>query len=137
MKDVPKDARKRNVTGPAECQFCADTGYATVQTRTVMSAWALARKPPNADGSMPHEGVFEEVAPCPFCEAGFREEFPVPRADNKRATSPPWRDGYWQGREPVEIEAVGSGSPLSQAENARRMRELAERMAQVTRPMPE
>ncbi len=90
---------------------------------------------------MPHAATFEQSAPCPFCEAGFREEFPIPKADNKRPTTPPWGpEGFWRGRDPMESEiqpAYPKGfAPLPIEENARRMRELNEKARNIGRKMP-
>ena len=130
MKPVPRDSRTNNTgTGKYErCDFCADGGY--VQAGSSFSRWL------RPDGTV--DAVeYLEYAPCPYCLAGYREEFPVPGTNNKQPTRTPWgEDGYWQGRDTADLERL-SGVPLPPAENARRMRELAERMGAIVKEMPE
>lgn len=142
MKPLPKEARNKNVTGNHPCRWCEDTGYVVVGSRVEKSAWVMSRKRLNANDAIPHEGTFEEYAPCPYCEAGFREEFPVPKADNKRPTKPPWgEEGFWRGRDPMEAEIQPARPhgfvPLPIEENTRRMRELTAKMETIVKPMPE
>ncbi len=110
MKPIGKEARITNVTGSAFCRWCGGDGYVHVSSRPFKSAWNMTREKPNSGGSMPYEGAsYAEHAPCPFCEAGFREEFPVPKSTNKHPTKPPWgEDGYWKGREPVDLKPMYS-----------------------------
>lgn len=108
MKTLGKDERTANITDRECCRYCADDGLVVVQTR----------------------GPFEEMGPCPFCQQGYLLEFGDPGQSSKRE----WPNGFWQGRPPtgiVPLEEEGS-RPLSQEENARRMRELMARMVGVT-----
>lgn len=139
MKQLPKEARNQNVTGRQECRWCGDIGYVTVYTRIVKSAWVMSRTRPNGDGTLPHDGIQEEAGPCPYCEAGFREEFPVPKDGNRHPTKPPWgEDGFWQGRDVVDIDPVypKGFSPLPLEENIVRIRELRAKMDKIGRRMP-
>jgi hypothetical protein len=81
---------------------------------------------------------YEEEGPCPMCQIGYRVEFP-PASERLLDPRPgPWgRDGYWRGRDAFDVnplEKPGS-KPLPKPENARRMRELAERVAGIGRPL--
>jgi hypothetical protein len=138
VKPVPNESRHKNVTGEETCRWCADTGYVVVLLRPAKaSLWAQQR------GIQP-SGFYEELAPCPYCEAGFREEFPQPGAKNKHPTSSPWRkDGYW-ARQSAEFDAPEPQAmygrpfePLPAEENKRRMLELAEQISAIGRPMEE
>lgn len=138
MKPLAQEARNKNVSGNEFCRWCGDHGYVTVFTRSVKSAWTMQRTRPNADGTSPHDGVEEEYGPCPCCEAGFREEFPVPRDTNKHPTKPPWKDGFWQGREVVDLMPMYPKGllPVTVEESARQMRMLREKADKIGRKMP-
>lgn len=143
MKPIPNESRSKNVTGSATCRWCGDDGYVVAFMRPLGQSWSeLSARLGNPNsvprGSkknphwLPEEQFFEEMAPCPYCEAGYREEFPVPKSSNAHPTSPPWGpDGFWAPRDYVEIQPLYPKGfhPLSRDENSRRWRELRANIA--------
>lgn len=83
-------------------------------------------------------GDFEEWGPCPKCPAGKLLEFPMPD-DKGRTRMGPWGiGGYWQGREELVMQLRPMHSetkPLPHSENARRSKELFERLRGVGKEM--
>ena len=79
-------------------------------------------------------GEFEEMGPCPKCPAGKLVEFPMPDAKGGTRLGPWGIGGFWQGRESLQVQLRPiheDTKPLPHSENARRMRELLERMGDV------
>lgn len=74
----------------------------------------------------------DQMAPCPYCEVGFRAEFGK-RVDGRGAWG---SDGYWRGRQTGGLERLGRYEPLPVAENRSRLRALAARVAELTRDLP-
>ena len=79
-------------------------------------------------------GEFEEMGPCPKCPAGKLIEFPMPDAKGRTVMGPWGVGGYWQGRSELEVQLSPRHTetkPLPHSENARRMKELMERLRAV------
>ncbi len=112
--------RTRNAPGPEHCEYCADIGWVVFDTGVPEELWPVYRAAAKVIYG-------ESYGPCPMCERGGLVEFPV--ADKHGvARRPPWgADGFWRGRMPQLVPLPSRDKPLPQAENARRMRELAGR----------
>ncbi len=114
--------RFANVTGHATCPHCID-GLALVQTRP---ATASIVRPHGRLERREASGDYEEYGPCPWCELGFKVEFPVEKQDRT------WKLGYWQGRPGVVVDPPPVDPPaLSGAENLLRTRLLERRYEMV------
>ena len=83
-------------------------------------------------------GDADEMGPCPKCPAGKLIEFPMPD-DKGRTRLGPWGiGGFWQGRTELEVQlrpVHTETKPLPFSENARRGKELLERMRGVGKGM--
>lgn len=148
MNEVRYEDRYANWDGNDRCCYCLDTGLVTVALRDptpatinragkpVQMMTALERA--QAAGASEAGLRYEEEGPCPMCQIGYRVEFPAP---SERVPDPgpgPWgRDGYWRGRDVFDVTPLESPSskPLPKPENAKKMRELAERMSGVGKSM--
>lgn len=106
------EQRIRNISANQRCHWCID-GLAEIGTR------------PEGHGHAPM------YAPCPYCEAGARLEFPT-KAKAR------WPNGYWQGRDPAgEITPPPrQGTPLPTAMGARLSREMVARLGRRRDPTP-
>lgn len=116
MKPLPLAARTHNRTQRDFCRWCGNDGIVVAQTRNAQAgAWAIER------GIHPPAGsVYEEMAPCPYCELGFKLEF-----QEKGVWAP---DGFWRGRDEVDLiplHPTGQPQPLPLGEARTRARELA------------
>lgn len=136
MKAIPYEARTKNVDGHDDCRWCASDGYVTVAIRPAAGSPVRPECKPRTG-----YGAYDEMAPCPFCQAGYREEFPVPRPGNPRPTKPPWGDdGYWRGRDVGEVVTPlypAGSKPLSKDENRRRWRDdLGSVLGRVAKDIP-
>jgi hypothetical protein len=71
------------------------------------------------------------MAPCPYCESGYREEFPK-QDGNHRPTKVPWYDGFWSQKESEDINLEPlyphGRTELPVEENRAKMEELMERV---------
>jgi hypothetical protein len=120
--------RFANVTGHAVCPHCVD-GLALVQTRP---ATASIVRPHGRLERREAQGSYEEYGPCPWCELGFKVEYP----EEKHARA--WPLGYWQGRPPVVVDPPPANpEPLSVAENALRLKLLERRYEMVAQGVSE
>jgi hypothetical protein len=132
VKLIPNEARSKNVTRHDFCSWCADTGYVVANRRpAVASAWMKKRE-------LQADGWYEEVAPCPYCEAGYREEFPEPAPSNKYPSKTLWGpDGYWRGIESADLDPLyrPRSAPLSRQENRGRWAELAVKVGFIAKPL--
>lgn len=100
--------RTRNLTGRDRCETCDNGGWVTV---------AFQPRP-----------FGEEMGPCPHCERGYAIE--TGESGSKR-----WPDGFWASRtNPLELEKLAPGAPMSKAEAAVKMDELMGRLG--FRPVP-
>lgn len=81
--DMSGLGRTQNVSQDEHCRYCCGTGVKSGMG-WVFVGWS---------------GVgTEQLAPCPFCEAGFAVEFP-------EGGKGPWgADGFWQGRSTAGVE---------------------------------
>lgn len=132
MKPLPKEARTKNVSEHEFCRWCGDSAWVVARLRPAVSGYWSKKRGIQANG------WYEELAPCPYCESGYREEFPEPSSKNPHPSKPPWDSrGYWRDVDEIELEPVfPSGfKPLSAEENARRMRDLMGRMGAIGREM--
>lgn len=84
MKPLPAEARIANITSKPDwnkhvalCKHCGDTGAVTAMLRRY------------------GEDFIEELAPCPYCQLGYRLEH-----------SHYGTEGYWQGREAYDIKPL-------------------------------
>ncbi len=132
MKAIPVEARTQNVgDNSAFCRWCADTGYVTVSLRPSTQPTPKRPKP---------VGYYEEMAPCPYCVAGYREEFPVPKQGNSRPTKPTWGDdGYWRGQELGDFQPLypqGTRVNMTREENLEQAAKILAVMPGVLRDMP-
>lgn len=120
MQQVPLEARTQNRSRDERCRYCRDTGQVVAATRPASPALVRGKLIQPAGGA-----EFEEMGPCPFCETGFYLEFP-------KAGEGPWgRDGYWQGRPGSDLRIEEEHTlPLPPAEQARRARELIDRLSE-------
>lgn len=101
MRYLPFEEREfKNYTQDVNCPHCVD--YLVVY---------MIQQPPYG----------EEMAPCPYCERGYRLEFGYGKSrDGKefRSANPPWgAEGFWRGREvPVPPESrlgyLGQRQPI-------------------------
>ena len=133
MKALPIEARTKNVGAGAEfCRWCGNDGYVTVNVRPAERATIRPNRDP--------EGGYDEVAPCPYCQAGYREEFPVPKTGNAHPTKTPWgADGYWRGAETATLQPLYAKGfhPLTKEENRQRWRdELGPVIGKIPKEIP-
>lgn len=107
--------RTKNLTERAACNYCRETGY------------VIAEGP---------AGDYDcAYAPCPFCEIGYREEFPDLTEKKAHKIRPPWdpEKGYWQGRSIsyLEPECRGSSYSLPPAEQRAQLRAMGEKLGWI------
>lgn len=118
MKSLPYEARTKNVGAKDFCRWCANDGYVVVALRAAEPMAPLPQCKP--------VGEYEEMAPCPYCQAGYREEFPTPASDNSKPVTAPWGpDGFWRGQDLVDLVPLypSGGVLLSREENRQKWRD--------------
>lgn len=125
MKSIQWDDRRKNLghfvanprnktraaLGLQDCPTCANSGFVVVLRRPT--------EPCVIRPKCQHEGDYEEMGPCPYCQAGHTIEFPVEGTGM-------WPDGYWAHQQSIELEQAYkfTNEPLSIEENRRRWREF-------------
>lgn len=94
------EGRIQNMTSDRVCHSCDNDSLGWVQV-----GWGKSGT--------------DQMAPCPFCEAGRVIEFP------SKGVGPWGRDGFWRGRDPhTMIEPNRSKQPLPVRENLLRAKLL-------------
>lgn len=111
--------RTKNLSEHATCAYCRETGY-------------VVNEGPDGKG---YDCI---VAPCPFCEAGAREEFPTVDANDRSKIRPPWDPikGYWQGRSLAHLdpERKGAEITLSAEEQKQHLAAMGRTLGWLQRP---
>lgn len=105
MKPIPFESRTKNQTERDFCRWCGNDGVVVAAVRPVtQTAWAKTRaekktrSEAGATFTPPDGAVYEEMAPCPYCEVGYKLEF--------QKDSPWFPDGYWRGRDQVDLQPL-------------------------------
>ncbi len=116
--------RFQNVSGHEHCPHCIDglalVGFRAAAGVIVVPHGRVMRKDPVEDAR------YEEYAPCPWCEKGFKAEWP--NETRQRV----WKGGYWQGRPPVvEDPPAAEPKPLPARENQLRLKLLLNRYERI------
>lgn len=114
--------RTKNISGRESCAYCRETGFVV------------------AEG--PDENGYDcAYAPCPFCEAGYREEFPEVNANEKHRIRTPWHpeSGYWQGKPTAHLvpERKGPEYHLSREEQKEHLRAMGKVLGWALRSVDE
>ena len=103
------------MSGRQRCHYCGNARYVVVYPRPCR---------PFFDGKRicqpPKGACAEEMAPCPMCEGGFREEFPA-----KSWTRSPWgEEGFWKNRSDYDIQPLEDPHAMPPPPARERLREL-------------
>lgn len=110
--------RVQNVSGHGHCEYCCGTGNQPDHVSRSPGGWVFVG----------YSGVgTDQLAPCPYCEAGWIVEFP------EKGKGPWGFEGYWRGRETAGLEKTCrcSEKPLSPVENKARLAGLMRKLSAV------
>lgn len=124
MLSLPPEARTQNRSKWGFCKWCRNTGLVVAQTRPVRPSVFMEQH-----GIRPAEpGAIEEMAPCPYCEKGWHQEF--------QAGAPWGPDGFWKGRTHAELTPETDEVALLPSVQRDKMRELGQQLGLLPREIP-